>query len=526
MCYGSGMAEPNGGEVAGASPSQPWTAEKVRALLLHSADIVSLLDAEGRLLFNSAAAERISGFSVDDLEGVDTFQFIHPEDQPAVAEAYQQVLARPGAVMTVQYRYRTKAGGWTWMEAVASNRLDDPEVRGVVANSRDISERKRAEEERDRLEAQLVHRQRLESLGTLAGGIAHDFNNLLSGLSAHVELAAAASTEPEVRAELDEARAVLVRAAAITRQLLGLARRQAASPVTFDLAEALARLGPLLQRLLGGRVGVELARPPGPLWVRLDPAQLEQVVVNLATNARDAMPDGGRLRLEARAVPPEAGEAAAAVALLEVADDGCGIAPEHLPRVLEPFFTTKEVGRGTGLGLSVTHGIVTQAGGTIRLDSRPGEGTTVRIRLPLAAPPAAADAAAGRRAVATRARPGERVLLADDDDQVRRATGRMLRWLGWDVDEARDGEEAVEAVRAAPGAHAAAVLDLRMPRLGGLEAAERLAELAPDLPMVLVTGYAEGVEGRDDVLVKPYDAATLGERLREAIDRRLPARGP
>jgi len=499
-----------------------WSEEKFKALTLHSGDIISLLDAEGRLLFNSPASERISGFSAAELEGVDTFEFIHPDDQAAVARVFQELLAAPDATCTVQYRYRTRAGGWTWMEAVASNQLHDPQVRGVVVNSRDITERRRAEEARAALEAQLVHRQRLEGLGTLAGGIAHDFNNLLAALTAHLALAEEGSHDPElVRRELSGARAAVARAAELTRQLLGFARRQPATPVTLDLGAALERLRPLLERLLGGRIMVGLTAPEAPVWIRIDAAQLEQVVVNLATNARDAMPEGGRLQLEL-AVDQPGGQA-----VLRVADSGGGIPPEVLARAFEPFFTTKPMGRGTGLGLAVSHGIVTQAGGAIRLEGRPGVGTTAVLQFPLATAPArggtptaaAAVGPAGPGDAAVRARPGERLLLADDDDMVRVATRRVLGRLGWQVDEARDGQDAVERVAASPGAYAAAVLDLRMPRLGGLAAAERLATLAPGLPVVLVSGFAEEATDRLEVLQKPFDAAALGARLRAAIDR-------
>jgi PAS domain S-box-containing protein len=503
-------------------PAAPtWSEEKFRALTLHSGDIISLIDAQGRLLYNSPASERISGFSAEELAGVDTFQFIHPDDQAAVGQAFQQLLAAPGSAVTVQYRYRTKAGGWTWMEAVASNQLDNPDVRGVVVNSRDITERKRADEERGRLETQLIHRQRLESLGTLAGGIAHDFNNLLSALGAHVALAEDVSTEPEVRAELEGARAALKRASDLTRQLLGLARRQPTSPVTLDLGAALQRVRPLLERLLGGQIRIGLSAPADPAWIRIDPSQLEQVLVNLSTNARDAMPEGGHLQLELTTTMPRPGETAAGSALLRVMDDGGGIPPEVLGRAFEPFFTTKPLGRGTGLGLAVSHGIVTQAGGTIRLESAPDAGTTALLSFPLVtAPTPGAGAVAPPAAGTSVARPGERLLLADDDDLVRTATRRLLARLGWLVDEACDGQEAVERVSAAPRAYAAVVLDVRMPRLGGPAAAQHLARVAPGLPVIFISGYAEEADRLEEVLQKPFEAAELGARLRTLIDRR------
>ncbi len=495
-----------------------WTEARFRALTLHSGDIVSLLDAAGRLLYNSPAAERISGFSEQELAGADTFQLMHPDDREAVAAAFSRVVAEPGASTTVRYRYARKGGGWTWMEAVALNQLDNPEVRGILATSRDITERVRAEEARAALEAQLAHKQRLEGLGTLAGGVAHDFNNLLGALLGHVELARDLTAEPAVRAELDAALTAVDRATELTRQLLGFARRQPARAVVHDLGQLLERLRPLLERILGGRIRVGLAAPAAPVWVSADPAQLEQVVVNLATNARDALPEGGRLDLALAVAAPGPGEPAGA-AVLTARDDGTGIAPEHLARVFEPFFTTKPVGRGSGLGLAVSHGIVTQAGGTIRLESRPGQGTTAEVRLPLAAPPADAPLRAPAPSAAATARPGERLLLADDDDQVRGTVRRMLLRAGWEVDEARDGQEAlVRIAAAAPATYAAAVFDVRMPILSGPEAARRLAALAPGLPVLLVSGYAEGAEALEGVLSKPFTGATLGRRVRELID--------
>lgn len=497
-------------------PPPPWTEEKVRALTEHSSDIISLLDDQGRLIYNSPAAQRISGFATEELEGLDTFEFIHPDDRAQVAEGFGQVLAAPGATVTIEYRYRHKSGGWTWMEAVASNQLDNPDVRGIVANSRDITERKRAQMERQALEEQLLHRQRLESLGTLAGGIAHDFNNLLSAISLHVALAWMACEDDDVRKELAGAEAAVKHASDLTRQLLGFAHRQPTKPLTLDLAQALERLRPMLERVLGGRVEVSLEAPRVPLWVKLDPAQLEQVVVNLATNARDAMPNGGCVSLNLVQGPADQLRGGQPQALLQVRDDGVGIAPEILPRVFEPFFTTKELGRGTGLGLAVSHGIVVQAGGQISLQSTPGKGTTVSVQLPLTEP--APEPHRSPEELAGSAKPGERVLLADDDDFVRGVTKRMLVKLGWQVDDVRDGLEAVVRMAASPTLYTAAVFDLRMPRMGGEEAARQIRAMVPGLPIIFISGYVEEDLPLDRVVQKPFDGPALGGHLRRAID--------
>ncbi len=502
-----------------SAPVAPhWSEAMFRALTEHSGDIVSLLDGQGRLVYNSPAAERISGFSTAELAGIDTFDLFHPEDRARVQAEFVRILATPGATATVEYRYRRKEGGWTWMEAIASNQLENPDVRGVVTNSRDISERKLQQAEQHLVEEQQLHRQRLESLGTLAGGIAHDFNNLLSAIGMHVALAAATTRDESIRADLASAEAAVRRAAELTRQLLGFARRQPARPLTLDLRQALQRLGPLIERLLGGTIAVSLRVPEGPVWVGVDPAQLEQVLVNLATNARDAMPHGGHLQLGMTLEPTGTGRDSRPSVLISVVDDGEGIPAEVLPRVFEPFYTTKELGRGTGLGLAVSHGIITQSGGSIWLESSPGAGTAVYIRLPQANPPVLEASSAPVEPMGS-ARPGERVLLADDDELVRRVTARMLQRMGWQVDEAGDGFAALERLVNAPAAYSAAIFDLRMPRLGGQEAAQRALAIDPNLPVLFISGYADGAPSRSDILQKPFNGPELGRRLRAAIDQ-------
>jgi CheY-like chemotaxis protein len=241
--------------------------------------------------------------------------------------------------------------------------------------------------------------------------------------------------------------------------------------------------------------------------------------VNLATNARDAMPNGGCVSLSLAPCPAEQIRDGQPQALLQVRDDGMGIAPEILPRVFEPFFTTKELGRGTGLGLAVSHGIVVQAGGQISLQSVPGKGTTVSVQLPLTEPAPQPQLTPEEQAGS--ARPGERVLLADDDDFVRVVTKRMLAKLGWQVDDVRDGLEAVVRMAASPALYAAAVFDLRMPRMGGEEAAQQVRALAPGLPIIFISGYVDEELPLERVVQKPFDGPALGGHLRRAIDAKL-----
>ncbi|HWN90402.1 MAG TPA: GAF domain-containing protein, partial [Verrucomicrobiae bacterium] len=357
-----------------------------------------------------------------------------------------------------------------------------------------------------RLEAQLRQSQKMEAVGRLAGGIAHDFNNLLTVIGGRSLLALddIPATSP-IRGDLELIQQTVARAAALTHQLLAFSRKQLLQPKALDLNGVVAGIVPLLRRLIGE--DIELTIGPGAALrrVKADPTQIEQVIVNLAVNARDAMPRGGRLMIETANVDlpasfsdlPEAAPEGAYVMLM-IADTGVGMDGSVQSHLFEPFFTTKEVGKGTGLGLATVHGIVRQHGGSIRVYSAPGEGTTFKIYLPETAEPLDAETAAASGARGSRG--AERILLVEDDPDVRALTEAVLQRGGYEVIAARDGDEALRVFRDQARPVHLLVSDVVMPKMSGRELAERLRALQADLKVLYVSGYTQEALGRHGVL--------------------------
>jgi CheY-like chemotaxis protein len=378
----------------------------------------------------------------------------------------------------------------------------------------------------------------MEAIGVLAGGLAHDFNNQLYAVSGFAHfIARDPGLSPAARQDLLELQKVSERMASLTRQLLAFARQQVLSPEVLDLNAAVEDTRPMLQRLIGSNMAIELALAPGPKWVRVDRAQLVQVLLNLVINARDAMPDGGRISLRTTTmevspghlfdrlrVPVEAG----AYAELRVTDSGKGIAPGHLPHIFEPFYTTKEVGTGTGLGLATVEGIVAQSGGRIQVDSAVGHGTTIRILLPLAPEPTIKPSSEAplRRNAGSRGR----VLVVEDEDPVRAIVTRTLQAEGYEVLGAREGEEALEELEEIGGAVNLVLADIVMPGMGGRALAAELSRRYRHIPIVWMSGHTRETElqkgeiGKDEpFLQKPISADTLLETIAEIVDKGVPA---
>jgi two-component system cell cycle sensor histidine kinase/response regulator CckA len=378
---------------------------------------------------------------------------------------------------------------------------------------------------------------RLQTVGALAGGIAHDFNNLLTAIGGSAEAALAREPEGSAAPELRQIMESASRGAALVKQLLAFARQQAMNPRVVELNAAVAAMGGLLRRLLGSRVrlGLDLEEPGRR--VRIDPTQLDQVIMNLALNARDAMPEGGKLRIATRHAvvlqPERIGQEElppGRYAVLEVSDSGAGIPPEILPRIFDPFFTTKREQGGSGLGLATVHGIVRQSGGYIAAESWVGAGTCFRIWLPRHEGPA--DPALPPSLTAAPPRPpvpqpapsgGAPVLLVEDEPPLLRLAERALKRAGFEVMTAGSAEEALEMLERGAPKPVALVSDVVMPGLDGLALASKLRETDPDLPVLLVSGYAEAALGRDlaaerlRLLPKPYGLADLVAELKAIL---------
>jgi signal transduction histidine kinase/CheY-like chemotaxis protein len=394
-----------------------------------------------------------------------------------------------------------------------------------------LAEHRRRESEQVRLEEQLRQSQKMEAVGKLAGGIAHDFNNLLLVVRGHAELARAAASDGSatVRSDLDTILGAVEKAASLTQQLLAFSRRQVLQPKVVDLNEIVRHAEGLLRRVIGADVEVDVALERGPWRVVADPGQLIQVLLNLAVNARDAMPRGGRLSLRTERVvadghDPEPRLAArpGSYVLLSVADTGVGMDAETRARAFEPFFTTKPLGTGTGLGLATVLGIVEQSGGFVFIESERGHGTTVRILLPATEEAASVEpekpepepepehAPAGR----------ETIVLVEDDDAVRGLVAAMLEAQGYAVYATGDPFEAIERCRRGPCD--LLLTDVVMPKLGGRTVARRVRAVAPDTRIILMSGYVDG--SVDDIgfpfLQKPFTSEVLARTVRDVLEGR------
>ena len=386
---------------------------------------------------------------------------------------------------------------------------------------RDISERLEAEREGERMrrEARNAQAQRLESLGQLAGGVAHDFNNLLGVIINYAGFVRdeLGDERPDLAQDVEQIREAASRGAALTRQLLIFGRREVTAPEVLDVAEVIDGIEELLRRAIGPHIQLEIALGDGVPTVRADRGQLEQVLFNLGVNARDAMPGGGRLTIATRTGRDEDGRD---LVVLSFADTGTGMPPEVVERALEPFFTTKAEGQGTGLGLATVYGIATSHDGRVRIDSEVGVGTTVAVELPAAGRPVAGASPEAGPPPAAR---GEQVLLVDDDHAGRRIVRRILERAGYTVIAREDGLRALEVVDDPAQRIDLVLTDVIMPGMVGTELAEQVGRRRPGTRVLLMSGYSEelvahaGVGPRLPLIEKPFDAAELLTRIRTVL---------
>ncbi len=500
---------------------------RFRALTEHSTDMILVFDAEKRIQYWSRSAEETLGWKAEEVLGrsLRDLRIIHPDDAPLLEEAQRGVDSGSRESLPVTARHRHRDGSWRLVEGSGRSLLDDPAVRGVVVNARDVTEQRRLEE-------QFRQSQKLESIGRLAGGVAHDFNNLLTVILSCAEGIREAQVEgrPVDPEDVDQIREAGERARDFTTQLLAFARKQVISPVPLDLNTVVRGSERLLRRVLGEDVELEVHAQEG-LWLALcDPGQMEQLLLNLAANARDAMPRGGKLVIETRNAVVDPGQSAASPSAgqwvyLVVRDSGAGMSAEVQERLFEPFFTTKEIGKGTGLGLATVHGIVTQNGGRVLVESAPGQGTTFEIRFPRTREdPGVAPRLAGPAASAT-TRGTETILVVEDDPRVRAVTVRALVGAGHHVLVAGNGAEAMGILEGERGPLHMVVTDVVMPGMSGRGLVDALRVGRPGLRALFVSGYPQEVIARRGVLdsgieflAKPFTPATLVARVRVLLD--------
>jgi signal transduction histidine kinase/ActR/RegA family two-component response regulator len=433
-----------------------------------------------------------------------------------------------------EIRLKKKSGEIIWVQIGVAPVVDaDNEVIGSVRIHTDITERKRAEETRAKLEAQLRQSQKMEAVGTLAGGIAHDFNNLLTAIMGYSGLALDELSPDDPRYnDIQGIQKTAQRAADLTRQLLAFARRQVVEPRVLDLNELILNMGKMLHRLIGEDIELVTLPGPNPGLVKVDPGQFEQVLVNLAINARDAMPNGGKLTIEtanvildldyirehAEVIPGE-------YVMLAVSDNGVGMTEEVKFHIFEPFFTTKEVDRGTGLGLATCFGIVKQSNGHIWVYSEPGQGTTFKVYLPRI-DEEKPDFPFRHKEFGDLPRGSETVLLVEDEESVRELAARMLRQQGYKLLEAANGNEALQLVQKQPDERIHLVVtDVIMPQMGGKALTDQLKTMRPDIKVLFISGYTDKavvhhglLESGIAFLQKPFSPQMLVRKVREVLD--------
>lgn len=457
---------------------------RFRSLIQHASDMTMVLDRHGVILYESPVFYRIFGYSHGEIMGRSLFELIHPEDLSRARDAFSVVVHQPRAAAPVEFRMRKADGTYLMVETVGSNLLGDPSVRGIVLNSRDVTER-------HRLAEQLRQAQKMEAIGRLAGGIAHDFNNILTVISGYSEvILRRAELEDALRKPVEEIRKAASRASTLTNQLLSFSRQQVLQRHVLNLNDVISDALDMLQRLVGAHVRFVTELDPRLRPISADPTQMEQVLMNLAINARDAMPDGGTVWIATSnlaQVPP--------AVRLSIRDNGKGMDAETLSRVFEPFFTTKARGQGTGLGLAMVYGIIAQHGGTVTADSVPGRGTIFVIDLPCVREGAGPIEPASASAPSSPAT--ETVLVVDDEDAVREFVCAALRSEGYRVLDARNGDEAWARFGTSEETIDVLLTDMIMPGVNGRQLGERLRQARPGLKVVLMSGYTD-----DDLLRK------------------------
>jgi PAS domain S-box-containing protein len=500
------------------------TRRRLETAIEQAADAIVLTDKHGTITYVNPAFERITGFGRNEAIGrKPSILKSGRHDQAFYAQLWDTILA--GNIWRGRMVNRSKSGALFVEDAVIAPVRDESDhTVGFIASKRDVTRELELEEH-------VRQAQKMDSIGRLAGGVAHDFNNLLAVILGYAGLALGNLTPNDsVYDSIKEIEETTQRAAAVTRQLLTFARRQVTEPRSLDLRDILANLDRMLERLIGPNIELKLVAPPDLWRVRVDGGQLEQVVVNLAINARDAMPQGGRLLLHlantqvAPGAPVHEGVQPGQYVELLVHDTGVGMTDEVKRHIFEPFFTTKDREQGTGLGLATCFGIVTQSEGHIWVESTLGEGTTVRVLIPRTGE--VDHAGATELADEHMPRGRETVFIVEDEDQLRRIACHVLRKLGYCVLEAEDGEAALRVAEARIGEVDLLVTDVVMPQMSGPELVRRLQVWKPNLPVIFTSGYARDTSAlRADapdarLLDKPFTLASLANAVREALDAR------
>lgn len=502
--------------------------DRFRSLIEDASEMVSIFDSTGKRIYASPATVRALGYSQEELQAQGTYENVHPDDLETARQMFGELIRDVGGTRSLDFRFRRKDGEWRMLSTVGKNLTNDPAVGGIVINSRDVTEQ-------HNLADQLRRAQKMEAVGRLAGGVAHDFNNLLTVISTYTDfILGDTNLSVSHREDLQEIKKASDRAAGLTRQLLAFSRSQVLQPRILNLNTEVEDIRHMLERVLPANIDVKI-KAQHDLWmVKADHGQMEQVVLNLALNARDAMPEGGTLTfitsnetvglattLYDQEVLIRPGEYVA----LTVRDSGTGMDRTTERKIFEPFFTTKGIGKGTGLGLATVYGIVKQTGGYINVETELGKGTSFRILLPRVHGTVEADDR--KTPGSTRQKFSATILIAEDEQPVRGAVERMLREEGYKVMSAVNGAEALDIWESASSSIDLLITDLVMPEVGGLELAETARRHRRDLPVIFMSGFTEAAALKSEVfseseafLEKPFHREVFLEKVREVLAAR------
>jgi two-component system, cell cycle sensor histidine kinase and response regulator CckA len=498
----------------------------------NAADLIAVVDMKGNRLYNSPSYEKILGYTQEDLANFSAFAHIHPDDQAKVIAASDEAKLT-GMGKRLEYRIRDKSGIWRVMESTASVVRNEHGIneRLVIVN-RDITERKRAEDELIESERQLRQAQKMEAVGRLSGGIAHDFNNLLSVIIGYADELDASHGEPErMRKNAEQIKKAGLRAASLTRQLLAFSRQQVLQARILEVNGVLADLAKMLNRLIGADIELVLKLDPTTGRVKADPSQIDQVIVNLVVNARDAMPEGGKLIIETTNVELTEDQSAkmayvkpGSYVQMSVTDTGTGMSAETIAHIFEPFFTTKDKSKGTGLGLSTVYGIIKQSDGYIWVDSEIGRGTSFKILLPREMEAATVQSA--KVETPSPAATAGTVLVVEDEESLRDLISDLLSRHGYHVLAAPDGAKAIQVAREHRAPIQLLLTDVVLPGISGPLLAKQLASEHKGLKIMFMSGYSDfhafgggTLPAEARLLQKPFTKETLLQEVAEVFTR-------